>query len=210
MNIKDLRYQAWQKLKENYVEAFFVTLIYLIINSIGGYIVENGPFIISLALFIIYIPLTIGVYIFYLRFTKGNKVTIDMMFDGYRKRFVKAIGLGFMLRLYIFLWSFLLIIPGIIKALSYSMSYYIFDEKEDLSINEVISLSREMMKGYELELFLLNLSFLGWVLLCILTCGLATFWVHPYIHVAKSNFYLKVKKEYYDKELISAEGYYQD
>lgn len=72
---------------------------------------------------------------------------------------------------YIFLWSLLFLIPGIIKAYSYAMTPYILAEHPELSVNEAIDRSRAMMKGHKFDYFFLQLSFIGWMLLSIITLG---------------------------------------
>ena len=96
--------------------------------------------------------------------------------------------------LYICLWSLLLIIPGIVKYYAYAMTPYIMAEKPNLSINEAITKSREMMKGHKWQLFWLDVSFTGWMLLSILTLGIALVFVWPYYSAARAEFYKEIKK----------------
>lgn len=104
---------------------------------------------------------------------------------------------GFLLRgIFIFLWSLLLIVPGIIKSLSYAMTFYILRDRPELSVNQAINLSKDMMYGHKFDLFYLYLSFIGWILLCILTLGIGILWVYPYIEAAQASFYADVKADY--------------
>ena len=96
----------------------------------------------------------------------------------------------------IILWSFLLIIPGIIKAFSYAMTPFILDENPELGASEAIHRSRMMMKNHKFDLFWLYLSFIGWFLLCCITCGIGFLWLTPYIDTAKAAFYEEVKADY--------------
>ena len=104
--------------------------------------------------------------------------------------------------IFIFLWSLLLIVPGIVKAYAYAMTPYILVERPELSVNEAIGLSRRMMKGRKFDLFYLHLSFIGWALLCILTLGIGFLWLYPYMMTAQAAFYCDVKADY---EIKSAE-----
>ena len=105
-------------------------------------------------------------------------------------------GKAFLLRLlstiYIMLWTFLFIIPGIIKAYSYAMAPYIMAEHPELSANECITRSKQMMDGYKFKLFCVSLSFIGWAFLCIFTCGLGTPFLHAYEEAAVAAFYRNV------------------
>lgn len=95
----------------------------------------------------------------------------------------------------LFLWSLLLVIPGIIKAFSYSQTYYLFKDLQDadaadqIAYVDYVTLSRRLMDGHKLELFVLRLSFIGWDILGWLTCGIGFIWITPYKHMTYMNFY---------------------
>src|SRR5699024_10264276 len=95
--------------------------------------------------------------------------------------------------IFTFLWTWLLIIPGIIKAYSYSMTPYIVKDMvasdKQVGATDGINASKELMKGHEMNLFIFDLSFLGWNILAAITCGLGYLWVTPYYQTAKANFY---------------------
>ena len=102
----------------------------------------------------------------------------------------------FLRDLYLCLWSLLFIVPGIIKGYSYRMVPYILADEPELSANEVITKSRQMMDGNKWRAFLLDLSFIGWILLGILTLGLGLiFWTAPYMYNANAALYLKLRDE---------------
>ena len=91
--------------------------------------------------------------------------------------------------IFIFLWTLLFIVPGIIKTYSYRLSYYILADNPSMSATEVRKRSIELMRGNKWRLFCLELSFIGWELLCILTLGILSFWVTPYYNAAIAEFY---------------------
>lgn len=95
--------------------------------------------------------------------------------------------------IFTFLWTWLLIIPGIIKAYSYSMTPYIVKDMvasgKQVSATDGINASKELMKGHKMNLFIFDLSFLGWNILAAITCGIGYLWVTPYYQTAKANFY---------------------
>ena len=108
--------------------------------------------------------------------------------------------------LFIFLWSLLLIIPGIIKALAYWMTPYILAEYPDVEPTEALKLSMRMTQGYKGDIFIMFLSFIGWMLLSALTCGiLYMFYVGPYMHTSLAGLYLELKRNAIDKGVVRPE-----
>ena len=105
-------------------------------------------------------------------------------------------GDGFLLNLltsiFIFLWSLLLVIPGIVAAFSYSMAPYILYENPGMRPNDARKASKELMRGNKWRLFCLELSFFGWALLSALTLGIGTFWLRPYEEAAQASFYRQI------------------
>lgn len=95
--------------------------------------------------------------------------------------------------IFTFLWTWLLIIPGIIKAYSYSMTPYIVKNMvasdKQVGATDGINASKELMKSHKMDLFIFDLSFLGWNILAAITCGIGYLWVTPYYQTAKANFY---------------------
>lgn len=101
--------------------------------------------------------------------------------------------LTFLIGLYTVLWSLLLIVPGIIKAYSYSMSYYILAENPGMTASEAIQKSKEMTDGHKLDLFVTDLSFIGWGLLASLSLGIGYLWLVPYRNITMANIYNQIK-----------------
>ena len=138
-----------------------------------------------------------GAWVF-LKITKGETVTVGNIFYGFEDLWT-AIKAQLFINLFISLWSLLLIIPGIVKAYAYSMTFFILAENKGMSVLEAITLSRKMMDGHKMDLFLLFLSFIGWFLLVVITFGIAGIWVYPYFYATLTNFYLSVKEDYMSK-----------
>ena len=110
------------------------------------------------------------------------------------ERFGQGFAQTFLRGLYVFLWSLLFVIPGIVKGYAYAMTPFIMADHPELSANEAITLSKDMMKGYKGELFLLDLSFIGWDLLCLLTLNLGQIALAPYRNAAYAAFYRSFQK----------------
>jgi len=138
-------------------------------------------------------PFALGFAGFFLKRIRGEQISIENIFDGF-KRFFTSFLLMFFTALFIFLWSMLLIIPGIVKAFGYSMAFYIMYDNPEIKPREALKKSQIMMKGYKWKLFLLYLSFIGWAILCLFTFGIGFLWLYPYIYLSIANFYENLKR----------------
>ena len=151
--------------------------------------------LIGLVLFILALPLTWGFQTLFLGAVRGGEATAKDMFEGYNKElFSRVLTTTLLYYVYVFLWSLLLLIPGCIKAYSYAMTPYILKDNPEMKNNAAIEESMRMMDGHKLELFLLDLSFIGWAILSLLTCCIGFLWLVPYMNMARVNFYEDLKK----------------
>ncbi len=157
-------------------------------------------------MFLIYYPLgMVGYYnAFKDLFRNGDENVVSNMFTGAFKPYPRAVGLSLLYMLFVFLWSLLLYIPGIIKALAYAMSPYILKDYPELTPNQALNLSMKMMKGHKFDLFCLILSFMGWCILAVFTMGIGYLWLAPYMGTTIAAFYEDVKAEYEGKQQIAA------
>lgn len=170
---------------EKWLFALLVGLIVSAISFVSAYI----PF----ASIIITGPLTVGVIGIFLTATRtGEKVKIENMFHGF-KDFAGNLSLYLMIAIFTFLWALLFIIPGIIKGLSYSMAIYIKNDHPEYTWKQCINESKRMMNGYKGKYFCLQLSFIGWMLLGALCCGVGVLWVTPYMYASNAEFYNQLK-----------------
>ena len=110
-------------------------------------------------------------------------------------RFGTGFAQYFLCGLYVVLWSLLLVIPGIVKAYSYSMTPFILAEHRDLTASRAIELSMQMMEGHKMELFILDLTFIGWKILAGLTLNLGYLALNPYTNAARAAFYRQLQAE---------------
>ena len=165
-------------------------------------------------------PVVLGVLMFYasgasvlnlVRFILGGTVRLGYatyLLKQYDRRENKAVGelfgqfdrfgdgfcLAFLSGLYVFLWSLLLVIPGIIATLKYSMAPFIMAENPGMTASQAITASKELMDGHKAELFFLDLSFFGWMVLNIFTLGIGSFWLNPYMNAAYAAFYRRISR----------------
>jgi len=139
--------------------------------------------------------LELGLSIFFLKWIRNEEPDFDDGFKGFNY-FGASIGLYLLQLLFIMLWTLLFIIPGIIKAFSYSQAFYILADNPDLGPIEAITLSRRMMDGAKGKLFALYLHFFILGILCLFTLGIGFLWLIPFINTARAEFYEDLKKNY--------------
>lgn len=116
---------------------------------------------------------------------------------------IRAILSGFWESLFVFFWSLLFVIPGIIKAYAYSQMIYLVVEFPELSIRKAMKISMKITKGHKWDLFVLDLSFIGWFLLVAISLGVAGFYVTPYCSMTKVNAFHGLLKEAIEKGLVT-------
>lgn len=202
MTRAELKAQAKSQLKGKVGMFFLCSLIVGIITIVGGMI----PLVGALITLLISIPLSIGLILIYLDVTNNLDIKLERLFDGF-KYFWKAFVLMLLVGVFTWLWTLLFIIPGIIKAYSYSMSFYILAENPEMTALEALNESKRIMQGHKMELFVLELSFILWDLLYIVTFGIAGIWIMPYMQLTITNFYhsIKDKKEIPTAETVTVE-----
>lgn len=118
-------------------------------------------------------------------------------------RYGNIILTTFLMDFYVFLWSLLFVIPGIVKSYEYLMVPYILAENPQMDQKEVFAISRRMMDGQKMQAFLLDLSFFGWLILVAFTCGIAgIFYVQPYMTATRTELYTYNKVKAYNEGYI--------
>lgn len=157
-------------------------------------IFSNSSFLLNF--FLLY-PLTLGYSVAHKELLQNGDAaitrnTVRLAFSDYVRNAVSIL----LVYLYTLLWTLLFIVPGIIKGLAYSLTPFIVKDNPQLSPNQAINLSMKMMKGHKFDLFYLYLSFIGWILLAMLTLGIGLLWVIPYMQTSMAAFYLDVKNDY--------------
>ncbi len=165
----------------------------------------------------LYSPYLVGINRFFMKAINGEASLNNAFFPFQGKNYLKVLVRTFLYSLKLFLWTLLLIIPGIIRYYEYYMVPFIISENPGISDNELYSLSRNMTEGHKWNLFVLDLSFILWMLLSYATLGLAGIvWVFPYIHATKAHLYQKFRLFFLSNNLTtsailpgfnSAEGY---
>ncbi len=214
MNRKEIKSKAWEISKAHFKDVWivygFVLIFDYLINTLSNTLLKDfstclwkisnkciisvgglSSFIVSLVLSLGISFLVFGVYKCLLNIVRGKKVEFNDIFV-YKNDWLKLFGISFITSLLINLGS-LLIIPGIILEIVYSMRCYVYADNEG-SIKETLASSRELIKGYKWDYFIFNLSFIGWIMLIVVTLGIAMIWVMPFILIAQTLYYEELKK----------------
>jgi uncharacterized membrane protein len=180
--------QARNRLNGKWGLAIGTFLIQMIILSATGSL-HTFANIISL---LIGGPFALGAAFFSLAIARNKEARLEMIFAGFNQ-FTTSMVAYLLMVLYVVLWSLLLIVPGIIAALSYALTFYIIADDPDIKAEDALRKSKTMMDGHKLKLFYLCLRFFLLALLCILTLGIGFLWLVPLVNVTMAGFYDDVK-----------------
>ena len=141
-------------------------------------------------------PMGIGLASVFMNLARGSgEVKLEQMFTrGFSEQFGRNLLLGFLRGLFTALWSMLFVVPGIVKHYSYSMSFYVAADHPEYTWNQCMDESKRMTAGHKGELFVLDLSFIGWSLLCSLTLGILSIWIMPYMQQTDIGYFEAIKR----------------
>jgi len=203
---KTIMAEARSALKGNWGLAVLVIFIQGIITAALEHSYESAaPFLginFYLLLFLQFIlliiicgPLTIGLYYFFLKLAREeDSLDFEDLFWGFRNT-IRSSLTYILMGIFTLLWTLLFIIPGIIACISYTLTPFIINEEPDLSPNEAINRSKELMRGHKWEFFCLQCRFIGWSLLSIcFTLCIGLLWVAAYAQTSTALFYDEIKR----------------
>lgn len=192
-NLAELRAEARKSLAGNWNWAALLMLLLIVIGAVIGLLLDDWgqPLInlLSVSLAFTFLDLADNG-------TKENNY-FTALFAAFTRDRILPVFINWLLSIiFICLWSLLLIVPGIVKGLAYSQARYIVkdlvDSGQEVGATEAITKSRQLMNGHKWEYFLLNLSFIGWIILGCLSLGIGFLWISPYIQVTKAKYYRKL------------------
>jgi hypothetical protein len=231
----ELKERAKKVLRGTYWSAFGVSIVIALAgggNGWGGgssgsrnsrnsynWNVHNDRFInwqiISIILLVIAVLIAIRIFIGYALEVGGrryfvqsaqyrdNKGCFSFGFD--QENYASIVKTMLVTGILIFLWTLLLIIPGIIKAYAYRMVPYILADNPKIGVREAISLSNKMTMGHKFDMFVLDLSFIGWYLLGAVALGIGVLFVMPYENATNAELYLVLRKNALESNMCSYE-----
>lgn len=118
----------------------------------------------------------------------------SMLFQGFKEGYSKIMATFVIRDLMIFVWSMLLVVPGIMKAYSYRFVPYLVQDHPQMTTGEILRYSAKLTQGYRWQIFILDLSFVGWTLLGIMTMGISSLYSSPYIRLTEAQLYAHLKQ----------------
>lgn len=160
----------------------------LVSSLVTGFLAAG--LMIGLALFVLGSAVELGHHRYYIGLAVGETPDFALLFSRFSV-FLKALGLRLYMALFIILWGLLLLIPGIVASYRYAMAPYLMAQYPEKGIRECMEDSKALMPGHKGRLFLLDLSFIGWIFLSLFTAGLGMLWLNPYMAAARAAFYLE-------------------
>lgn len=191
MNLLDLMRESREKLNPHWVIAFLIMLIYGILVGVPSELNAYGE-VLSLLLAG---PLQLGISIYFLNILYDRPASLENLIEGF-KPLLKVLLLCIVISIATVIGLIFLIVPGIIVSLGLSMSYYIFIENPELTIEEILKESWNLTQGYKLQLFELHLRFIPWYLLGLLCFVVGIFVVLPWHQLTVANYYNYLKSEH--------------
>ena len=194
--------RALASLEGKWSNAVIVALIYLVLSTgiewtITAPMGDNAVMSYSTSGIweLICLPLSWGLTIYFLRVIRNESLDYGHLFDGY-KDFGRVFLVEFLVSIAVVIGFILLIIPGIIIALMFALTEFILKDDKEISAIDAMAKSIKMMNGHKTDLFVLTLSFIGWLILACLTLGLGFLLLIPYYYTTVAHFYEDVKAEY--------------
>lgn len=181
-----LKTNAKAALANKYWMAFLAALLASVLIGAAGATVIGGIFL--------SLPLLVGLYRFFMENRLGTP-GIERMFSIFNKDYINVVLATFMKGLFVFLWSLLFIFPGIYKSYQYAMVDYILAENPGMDWQRALALSKQMTNGEKWNIFVLDLSFIGWFLLGALACGVGTLFVMPYYYATYAELYTALREK---------------
>ncbi len=171
---------------EKWPFAVLIVVIAGVASAIGNVIPGIG----SVLTLVVAGPIEFGLaYCFLKQARDGEKMEIGDLFKGFTDDFAGNLVLGLLQSLFIALWSLLFVIPGIVKGYAYSLAFYIKKDHPEYDWKMCLSESQRLMYGHKMELFVQDLSFIGWMYVGFLCFGVGMLWVAAYIKAAHTQFY---------------------
>lgn len=186
----EIKAQAREALQAQYGTALVISIVFsLLIAALGG--ASYG-----IAAVILSGPLTIAMNWGMLALWRAQETGLNDCFSHGFDNVGRKIGGYLWMMLWLAVWSLLFVFPAIVKSYSYAMTPYILADMPDINAKDALRLSMRMMNGHKLDLFVMDLSFLGWILLSALTGGiLLVLYVQPYMAIARAGFFDELKQE---------------
>ncbi|WP_309089089.1 DUF975 family protein [Domibacillus sp.] len=208
MYYSKLRAKARDSLRGNWLIAIGLFVVATLLFSAPDLVLNPDEYeftwkdLLILLFSVLLLPVSIGLVWAWVDLSRGKKIGFGHLIEPYKTMFGKSILVVILQGLFLFLWTLLFIVPGIIKSFSYLLTYYILRDEPGLSPLQAITKSRRMMDGHKAEALVLGLSFIGWILLGVVTLFIGFLWIAPYMSVTYAHFYDTLRAEYEEKNSL--------
>lgn len=221
----DIKARAKDAMRERGSAVYFAGLIFVIFNILNTYVpvsirlinpgiyyvIRNGMYVVNPAIqtpfslinLFVLLPLSVGYASFCIQAYRGEECSAGEIYSDGFGQYGRNLGGMFLRALFIFLWSLLLVIPGIVKALAYSMTEYIMGEYKHIGGQQAIRLSMRITDGRKMDIFIFGLSFIGWQILTGITMGFLGIYTVPYMRTSFAGLYLELKQEAIARGIVS-------
>lgn len=191
LNRKELKDKAKKSFTPHLGAILLVLLIVLVVYGLLAVMSGVG----AIVSFIIAGSISLSFASIFLNVLKGKKpVAKDLIFGFQDENLLRGLFAFLRYEIFTLLWTLLLIVPGIIKSISYSQMFYLMAENPKMTAGEAQAKSMKIMEGHKWDYFILQLSFIPWHLLSIVTFGIAEIYVTPYVSTTNAAFYKKINK----------------
>lgn len=203
----EYRNQAWESLEGKWMDGVVVVLIYLAIAMVfaGGNVYGNlfgsaalghgtSALLNAVSIFLL-APMGAALAMAFLDFVRGENLEFAAVMEHFKNHYTRVLLAGIVISLLVSLGIFSFGILSIYFSLCYSMTFYLMRDYPELTWYEAMKTSREMIYGHKLDYLWLQLSFIGWIIVCFCTMGLGFLWLEPYMQTAKAHFYEDLKAE---------------
>jgi uncharacterized membrane protein len=197
--ISEYKNMALGSLEGKWTKAAVASLITFLILEVAGasptLFADPVPGMVAQGIVtILLLPLFWGYLVYFLRLIREENIDYERLFDGF-SQYIRITLAELLKGIYVLLWLLLFIIPGFVKSYSYAMTEFILRDNPEISGEDAICQSMKMMDGHKMQLFLLDLSMIGWFILSCLTLGIGFIFLVPYNYTARAHFYEDLKAE---------------
>ena len=197
--ISEYKNMALGSLEGKWTIAAVASLITFLILEVAGasptLVADPVPGMVAQGIItILLLPLFWGYLVYFLRLIREENIDYERLFDGF-SQYIRITLAELLKGIYVLLWLLLFIIPGFVKSYSYAMTEFILRDNPEISGEDAICQSMKMMDGHKMQLFLLDLSMIGWFILSCLTLGIGFIFLVPYNYTARAHFYEDLKAE---------------
>ncbi|MBB5225167.1 DUF975 family protein [Treponema ruminis] len=189
---------ALSTLKNNWSVPCLTAIVYLILTALSstgtGILSACVSGIVCVGMIFTFMKMIVAQHSVVTSAEAAEKITFSSFLEGIETRWLSALLGSLWNLLWVFLWSLLFVIPGIVKAYSYSMMFYVLAENPRIGAMKAMDISKVLTQGHKANLFVMDMSFLGWAFLCAISCGIGFVWLIPYMTMTETYAYYDLKR----------------